>query len=119
LQRVSIWSKILLEDTIDALGYFQITNMKRSVFLRIFFVAAIVMAFAICLGNICDDDDAGLYQVCLEGNLQTYDRLIASSLSDDKVFSVCEAESPLRESIVLYLQLHQKSPPSCSVCIFA
>ena len=94
-------------------------NMKWRSRIQLACVVLIVLAFAFCFGNICDDDESGPGLVCRPALRPVSEQLLLAVLSSVPVRVVSEADFFPQESIADYLQLHQKSPPPAPVSAVA
>jgi len=88
--------------------------MKKSIFLKMFFIAVTALSFVACLSSISDDDDSRIDCKGAIDNPSLYDHLISLQLTNRAIFLSYEIDSTLPESIIVYLEMHEKSPPSLS-----
>ncbi len=86
--------------------------MKPSTFLNLFLLAIVAIAFLVCLSNICDDDDSKIDSLFVCDNILQYDQLFMQSLPNGYILLNSELDSDAPKSIILFLSMHEKSPPA-------
>ena len=92
--------------------------MKESGFLKFFLVMMAVASLAICVSSLCDDEDLRIEPACALDNLHLYDQLTLRDLFTGSISVNSESDVVLKESIIFYLEMHEKSPPALFSLIF-
>ena len=87
--------------------------IRKSKFIKVLFILAVAASFVVSSSSIWDDDDSGNITLDL-ALLHGYDEFALPKLFDSCIFLSYEIGSALHESIALYLELHEKSPPFSS-----
>ena len=85
--------------------------MKTTAFFKIVLIITIAVSFASYLSNICDDDESGPAFLCVVDNSSVNERLALSFLCEKSAFFLQEAGLSLSDSAIVYLEMHEKSPP--------
>ncbi len=83
--------------------------------LKIFAIIIIVILVAVYINNICDDDDISKDVACVLVKATPQAYLLVNLLSSENFFFIKESEVFIPELHILYLEMHEKSPPIFSL----
>ena len=85
--------------------------MKKTDFLRLIFICAIVASIVIFTKAIYDDEDSAFDMLCSTADPFRYEELFAHIMSSTGIFYAHHESAVSSTSIMAYLERHEKSPP--------